>query len=237
MQIWDPYFCKGTMVKHLADLGFHSVRNVNEDFYKVQQTGIPDHHVLLTNPPYSADHLERCLTFCVESTKPCLLLLPCWVAKKPYFLKLFGCRDNHIFFIAPLQKYNYTMPPDLVPESCKPSWVGDDGQTSPFQSCWYVYLPSPFKPATFFENLKCNMAKSGPFDCVLAKRLQSVKWKLKKTSAEIGLGRPEAECQDQKRKRKHQKRERRERPAVPGTWKKLAVAMDRFQSPRSSSAR
>ena len=42
LQIWDPYFCKGTMVKHLANLGFHSVRNVNEDFYKVQQTGVPE---------------------------------------------------------------------------------------------------------------------------------------------------------------------------------------------------
>ena len=42
LQIWDPYFCKGTMVKHLADLGFHSVRNVNEDFYRVQQTGVPE---------------------------------------------------------------------------------------------------------------------------------------------------------------------------------------------------
>lgn len=42
LRIWDPYFCKGTMVKHLADLGFHSVRNVNEDFYKVQQTGVPE---------------------------------------------------------------------------------------------------------------------------------------------------------------------------------------------------
>jgi hypothetical protein len=42
LQIWDSYFCKGTMVKHLADLGFPSVRNFNEDFYKVQQTGVPE---------------------------------------------------------------------------------------------------------------------------------------------------------------------------------------------------
>jgi hypothetical protein len=153
----------------------------------------------------------------VESTKPCILLLPCWVAKKTYFSKLFGCRDNQIFFIAPLQRYNYTMPPDLVPESCKPSWVGDDGQTSPFQSCWYVYLPPPFKPGIFFENLKCNMAKSGPFDCVLAKRLQSVKWKLKKTRAQGGQGRPEAECLDQEKRKRKKHRQKCERPAVPGT--------------------
>lgn len=136
---------------------------------------------------------------------------------KKHFSKLFGCRDNQIFFIAPLQRYNYTMPPDLVPESCKPSWVGDDGQTSPFQSCWYVYLPPPFKPGIFFENLKCNMAKSGPFDCVLAKRLQSVKWKLKITRAQGGQGRPEAECLDQEKRKRKKHRQKCERPAVPGT--------------------
>ena len=33
------------------------------------------------------------------------------------------------------------MSSDLVSDSCKPSEVGKDGQTSPFQSCWCVYLP------------------------------------------------------------------------------------------------
>ena len=42
LQIWDPYFCKGTVVKHLAELGFQKVHNVNEDFYKVQETGVPE---------------------------------------------------------------------------------------------------------------------------------------------------------------------------------------------------
>ena len=170
-----------------------------------------DHHVLVTNPPYSSDHLERCVAFCMQSVRPCLLLLPCWVAKKPYFLKSFGGRDDSLFFIAPLQRYNYTMPPDLVPESCKPSWVGDDGQTSPFQSCWYVYLPPSFNASIFFETLKRNITKSGPFDCVLAKRLQAIKWKLKKAS-----GYPaETDCKKgTKRKTPNKKQPQRQ---VPGT--------------------
>ena len=60
------------------------------------------------------------------------------------------------------------------------------------------------------------MGKFGPFDCVIAKRLQAVKWKLKKASAET--------CQDEtkdqhNRKRKHVggKQLRPKRPAVPGT--------------------
>jgi hypothetical protein len=36
--------------------------------------------VLVTNPPYSADHKERALGFCLASAKPWLLLLPNYVA-------------------------------------------------------------------------------------------------------------------------------------------------------------
>ena len=42
LKIWDPYFCKGTVVRHLAEVGFYKVRNLNEDFYKVQQVGLPE---------------------------------------------------------------------------------------------------------------------------------------------------------------------------------------------------
>ena len=42
LKIWDPYFCKGSVVKHLAHLGFRQVRNVNEDFYKVQEGKLPE---------------------------------------------------------------------------------------------------------------------------------------------------------------------------------------------------
>lgn len=42
LKIWDPYFCKGTVVRYLAEVGFYKVRNLNEDFYKVQQVGLPE---------------------------------------------------------------------------------------------------------------------------------------------------------------------------------------------------
>ena len=42
LKIWDPYFCKGTVVQYLAEVGFYKVRNLNEDFYKVQQVGLPE---------------------------------------------------------------------------------------------------------------------------------------------------------------------------------------------------
>ena len=135
-------------MRHLAKLGFMKVCNLNqdlhewasraegqqvwrelritslaaEDFYKViQEDRIPQHHIFMTNPPYSSDHVPRCLEqlassfslgcwmqcllfcltpglafvhtnlrFCRKSMKPCLLLLPNWVAKKPYFFEMYA---------------------------------------------------------------------------------------------------------------------------------------------------
>ncbi|CAE6924379.1 papd4-b [Symbiodinium natans] len=160
------------------------VCNLNQDFYKViQEDRIPQHHIFMTNPPYSSDHVPRCLEFCRKSMKPCLLLLPNWVAKKPYFFEMFQQRMEDIFFIAPVQRYTYIMPPDLVPESRKPAWVGEDGKTSPFQSSWYVIVPPELGPAKIYDRLESDMKKTGPFDCVLARKLQAVKWKLKKVGS------------------------------------------------------
>ena len=64
LRIYDPYFCEGSVAKHLARLGFTSVHNENEDFYAVIEEGrVPEHDVLLTNPPYSGDHFRKILEF------------------------------------------------------------------------------------------------------------------------------------------------------------------------------
>lgn len=36
LRIYDPYFCEGSMRRHLARLGFATVHNANEDCYAVQ---------------------------------------------------------------------------------------------------------------------------------------------------------------------------------------------------------
>ena len=60
LRIWDPYFCAGSMKQRLGSLGFSDVHNVNEDFYAVtRESRCPPYDLLLTNPPYSADHMER----------------------------------------------------------------------------------------------------------------------------------------------------------------------------------
>lgn len=42
----------------------------NEDFYEVKAAGkCPEYDVLVTNPPFSGDHLERIFRFAVKSNK------------------------------------------------------------------------------------------------------------------------------------------------------------------------
>ena len=97
---------------HLARLGFTSVHNVNEDFYRnVDEGNIPEHDVLLTNPPYSGDHFRRILSFCGASTKPWFLLLPNFVCRKTYYRDAIGPRANPLFLIPdPLKPYRYWAP-------------------------------------------------------------------------------------------------------------------------------
>ena len=90
LKIYDPYYCEGAVIARLAGLGFQSVYNKKEDFYQKIDTGtVPEYDCLVTNPPYSADHMERLLEFCAQSTLPFFLLLPNYVYMKPYCMQLF----------------------------------------------------------------------------------------------------------------------------------------------------
>ena len=89
--IYDPYYCAGGTQRNLALIGFTNVINRNEDFYRVvEEERVPEHDVLLTNPPYSGDHIEKCVTFAAENLaaygRPYLLLLPSYVIHKDYYL-------------------------------------------------------------------------------------------------------------------------------------------------------
>ena len=86
LKVWDPYYCEGSVVRHLGRLGFSNVRNANEDFYATVAEGRePAFDVLVTNPPFSGDHMERFLAYLATLTKPWLALMPQFVAQKRYF--------------------------------------------------------------------------------------------------------------------------------------------------------
>jgi hypothetical protein len=136
LRIWDPYYCHGTMKKHLHALGFESVYNECEDFYEKVQTGLfPEHDVILTNPPYSSDHPERLLAFCKSHKKPAFLLMPNYVAAKPCFAKM----SRDWLFVCPKKRYFYWTPKGLREQSATQSHASQFGnRTSPFISFWYV---------------------------------------------------------------------------------------------------
>lgn len=143
LRIWDPYFCEGQMVGHMAALGFPNVYHKNEDFYAVVKEGrAPPFDVLITNPPYSVEHKQRCLEYCSACGKPWLLLMPNYIANKEYYRKAVTQRAGAAvteragaasgaslpFYVVPGARYEYGHP------------EGTGHETSPFDSMWYVQL-------------------------------------------------------------------------------------------------
>lgn len=87
VKLYDPFYCAGSVKRHLARLGFDSVRNDNVDFYGAPT---PQFDVLVSNPPFSGDHMPRTVAFAVASGKPWLLLMPDFVAQKAWFRAAVG---------------------------------------------------------------------------------------------------------------------------------------------------
>lgn len=67
--------------------GFPLVHNKREDFYAVADSGhLPEHHAVVTNPPFSGDHIHRALTFCADNAEtPWAMLLPSTVLERPWW--------------------------------------------------------------------------------------------------------------------------------------------------------
>ncbi len=133
LAIYDPYYCNGAVVKHLASRGFGKVYNKNEDFYRVLAEGrVPEYDICVTNPPYSGDHIERMLKFCVESNKPFFCLVPNYVYTKPYFNSLTAnCRP--FYLIPENRRYEFWTPGGFRKQSVR------EKKTSPFISFWYCH--------------------------------------------------------------------------------------------------
>jgi hypothetical protein len=114
LSVYDPYFCQGKMVRALCDalpaLDASRVINANRDFYAdVEAHAVPDHDVLVSNPPYSGHHKQRLLSYLSGewqaggqraraavagggsggsgggTSRPFLLLLPAWMAGTSYW--------------------------------------------------------------------------------------------------------------------------------------------------------
>jgi hypothetical protein len=84
--LYDPYYCEGSVVAKWAALGFPNMHHECRDFYEdVKNNFVPEYDILVTNPPYSADHIPRLMDILVTKRKPFALLVPDYVAKKPFY--------------------------------------------------------------------------------------------------------------------------------------------------------
>eukprot|EP00579_Thalassiosira_antarctica_P018091 CAMPEP_0201941462 /NCGR_PEP_ID=MMETSP0903-20130614/47184_1 /ASSEMBLY_ACC=CAM_ASM_000552 /TAXON_ID=420261 /ORGANISM="Thalassiosira antarctica, Strain CCMP982" /LENGTH=298 /DNA_ID=CAMNT_0048483535 /DNA_START=226 /DNA_END=1122 /DNA_ORIENTATION=- len=163
LEIYDPYYCAGGMVRHLNKLGFQKVHNKCEDFYEVvSQKRVPSHDVVLTNPPYSGDHFDRLLAFLEDNDKPALLLLPEHFSKSRKSSSSNDSNDKFCF-LSPPERYHY-----WTPEGMRPALGLDEkkrkkqhrnlvlgSRNSPFASHWFVCM-SPVVTNDSFVSLVKN---------------------------------------------------------------------------------
>ena len=168
VKIYDPYYCDGSVVKHLSSLGFGSVYNKKEDCYAIWKSkSEPRYDVLLTNPPYSEEHIERLMNHVTSPSfdKPWLLLMPQWVHKKDYYVKATsnkGAKPLSPFYIVPKKRYVYLPPPSFREK--KDSDVHK--KSSPFVSMWYCWGGSDKRNEELMNAIRKSTVSS---DCDLAR--------------------------------------------------------------------
>ena len=124
--IYDPFYCKGSMVQHLGSLGFNNVINKNEDFWRVlDQNALPTFDICVTNPPYSDRDKERTVDFIIKSKKPGFVLLPSYCGNKAWLERARG--GQKCFVVRPHHDYQYQ------------HIAGKGHATSPFHSSWFCF--------------------------------------------------------------------------------------------------
>ena len=132
LMIYDPYYCNGSVIKHLAARGFETVYNKNEDFYRmIDENRVPTFDVCVTNPPFSGDHIEKLLQFCSKLQKPFFCLMPNYVYTKPYYAHLTDKLSP--FYVVAQSRYEFWTPRGFR-DNC-----ASEHKTSPFVSFWYCH--------------------------------------------------------------------------------------------------
>lgn len=196
LQLWDPYYCNGGMKRTFESLGYTNIVHENVDFYKLirHESTIPEHQVLITNPPYSDNHIHRLLEFVIQyeipKQRPVCLLLPNWVSCQPdydeRFVQPLALRQCELFYLGPILPYTYTMP-SWVNSHDRPEHVGESGETTPYLSSWHIIIPSLFcrsgdgNSKSFMEKIDAkSKQRTTKTTWVVAKTVKGLKWKIKK---------------------------------------------------------
>lgn len=85
--LYDPYYCSGTVATHWAALGIERFLHANRDFYADIAAGtVPGpYDMIVTNPPFSEDHIQRLMNFLVSQDIPWAFLAPDYIAGKEWY--------------------------------------------------------------------------------------------------------------------------------------------------------
>ena len=134
-RVYDPYYCDGGVVRRLAALGFRDVVNENRDFYADVSNGtMPSHAVLVTNPPYSGDHVDRLISHVVAAKTPFALLIPTYYLGRDVWRRVAASLSAQPFYVCPRRRYAYL----------PPAWAREPAAartTAPFTTAWFCWRP------------------------------------------------------------------------------------------------
>ena len=105
-RVYDPYYCDGGVVRRLTALGFRDVVNENRDFYADVSNGtVPRHDLLMTNPPYSGDHVDRLISHVVAAKRPFALLIPTYYLGRDVWRRAASALSPPPFYVCPHRRY------------------------------------------------------------------------------------------------------------------------------------
>lgn len=169
LSIYDPYYCNGSMKIHLKDLGFPKVYNEKVDCYLCWKSGVgyPPFDVLVTNPPYSEEHIPKLLAHVTSKTftKPFMLLMPDWVHKKEYYTVAMKRAKIQPFYLVPKKRYVYLPPPQFREKTRSDVHK----KSSPFVSMWYIWGGSADANYELMEGYRAKFGSDGPCDVARTK--------------------------------------------------------------------
>ena len=134
-RVYDPYYCDGGVVRRLQALGFRDVVNENRNFYADLSKGtVPRHDVLVTNPPYSGDHVDRLISHVVAAKTPFAVLIPTYYLGRDAWRQAASQLSPQPFYVCPHRRYAY-LPPAWAREAAAAR------TTAPFTTAWFCWRP------------------------------------------------------------------------------------------------
>jgi len=185
LSLYDAYYCNGSVKERLQSLGFPTVHHEKQDCYEVWKTGdgLPDFDVLVTNPPYSSNHMERMMQFVTAKTTSAPRTSPsatmAWFMLAPQFLHKKDCYVQSLdqgyrspitpFYLVPKNRYIYE-PPKGFREKKE---SGTHKKSSPFISMWYIWAGTAERTNKliqfFYKQTKSTKNRSIMAECELAR--------------------------------------------------------------------